>query len=134
MWTRKTSKELIGDRRARRVVAGLCAVTALFLAGVSGIPHPGFHVPAWVRMSGVLAAGFVLLAWRRRAHHHSLRSGVMVCEKCNIVTVNPLQRECVCGGMLAPLTQMKWLEAPPSAARRDDIVPAREVCETAQSS
>lgn len=118
MWIRKSPQELTREHRARGLLAGLCAPVAAILILTCGIPYAGFNVATSVRIAGLLAAGILLLAWRRAARRWRVRSGLWVCETCNLATVNQTTPTCVCGGILTPIPQMKWGEVQGSTEER----------------
>jgi hypothetical protein len=112
MWIKKSNQELKGELRARRVAAGLCALTATFLVCVFGLSQAGFIFATGGRLLAVLVAGAMLLVWYRNAHKRRLRSNVRVCEQCNLVKLQDRQEACICGGRFASMCEMKWLEKP----------------------
>jgi hypothetical protein len=118
MWIKKSPQELKSDLYARRLDAGLCVLAVTTLLYLFGIPHAALSVPTSARIVAVLAAGILFLAWHRRARWNQIRSGVWVCEQCNLVKVNHLPGPCICGGTVTPLPQMKWLEVAPCTADR----------------
>jgi hypothetical protein len=112
MWIKKSHQELTSDLRARRLAAGLCALTATSLVCVYGLPHAAWNIPAGDRILGVLVAGVFLLAWHRSAHQHRIRSHVCVCQQCNLVKVHDYEGTCLCGGKFTSMCELRWLAKP----------------------
>ena len=114
MWIRKSPQELKKERRLRRLGAGFGALCLALLLFVFGLPHAGYHMPVGFRIVALMAAGVMLLAWHQRARWRRAQSTVWVCEECNVVSANKEPATCACGGKLRSLSEMKWLEMPPS--------------------
>lgn len=124
MWIQKSAKELKAERRSRFAASVLYGTTVIFLVALFTLPHAGFNIPAYVRILGMLAVGILLLAWYSRAHWSHLRSGIVICEQCNLVKVNQAEGKCACGGTLLPLPKMKWAEEWPSTTAPTSSLPS----------
>jgi hypothetical protein len=126
MWIKKTSEELLTERCLRSVGAVACATMSMFLVCLYGIPHAQLHIPAYVRVSGVIAAGILLWTWHRRQLGRSAQSAILVCEHCGAVKVNGRDKTCGCGTKMLSMCELKWIETPPATG----VVPAERAIST----
>jgi hypothetical protein len=110
MWIKKSAQELTSERRARRLVAGLCALTVMCLVYGLSFLRAGFNFSSKARIVLALAAGALVLAWRWRSHKRRIRSDVWVCAQCHLVKLNDHQQDCLCGGKFTPMHELRWLE------------------------
>ena len=126
MWIKKTSEELLSERCLRSVGAVACAAMAMFLVGLYGFPHAQLHIPAYVRVSGVIAAGILLLTWHRRQLGRGAQSAILVCEQCGAVKVSEGAKTCVCGSEMLSMCDLKWIDVPSNTG----VAPAERAIST----
>jgi hypothetical protein len=110
MWIKKSPQELGSDLRLRILACGLGALAVLLLSYVTVVPHSIYDLSVKARIASALAACLSLAVLIRGLRARRVRSQVSICSQCNLVTINQEQHQCPCGGSLASLRDMKWVE------------------------
>jgi hypothetical protein len=141
MWLAKTEDEVRAAKKTRRLCGVLLAVMtvalSLYLAAIS----PAWHgqrvgvvlpIPELVPATAAWLASLVLALadgfWLFRSP--AIKSSTLICQKCNRLSVDYGRTQCLCGGKLSGLHEMKWVDGnvntnnkPPPSARPDGKPP-----------
>jgi hypothetical protein len=123
MWIRKTSLELIQERWTRQFFTVGGTLTALAAIAIAVTQYPIRIDPVARGLAFLLGAAF-LAASLRTARNHRLRRKLLVCETCNLATVNHIAPGCICGGKLSPITELKQTGAASAAQPAETRKPA----------
>ncbi|HXR06937.1 MAG TPA: hypothetical protein VN765_06375 [Candidatus Acidoferrum sp.] len=84
---------------------------------VGGLTLPVHEViPALPANLAAAALALAAAFWLSRSP--ASKRTVLICQKCNRVTVNGGQTHCECGGAFSLLREMKWVEGPPGPEPR----------------